>query len=127
MSVYIFNKEKEKDLYRVTAPKKKKTLTVYEKFSAEQIHNDTHLDTQGSDVSTPLNMTVPMEEVKHDDLLQNTQQGFSKDSMVLEASPHMAFAVTHDSEPAFLPVKIAGGLSKRRVDRVKSRLVQKPL
>ena len=44
MSVYILNKDKEKDLYRVTSPKKKKALTVYDKFSVLQIHNDTHLE-----------------------------------------------------------------------------------
>jgi len=44
MSVYIFNKDKEKDLYWVVGHNKKKTLTVYEKFNANQIHNDTHLD-----------------------------------------------------------------------------------
>jgi DUF2075 family protein len=33
MSVYIFSKDKERDLYRVTGPKKKRTLTVFEKFN----------------------------------------------------------------------------------------------
>lgn len=48
MSVYIFSKDKEKDLYRVTGPKKKRTLTVFEKFNTNQIHNDTHYDESDS-------------------------------------------------------------------------------
>ena len=34
MNVYILNKDKDKDLYRVIGHNKKKTLTVYEKFNA---------------------------------------------------------------------------------------------
>lgn len=128
MSVYIFNKEKEKDLYRVIAvSKKKKTLTVYEKFNADQIHNETHIEEHQTDLNTPLNISIPLEETKHDEALQqNTQQGFSKENSPLEGNPKMAYGGSDDSEPAFLPVKI-GGLAKRRVDRVKSKLVQKPL
>jgi len=44
MSVYIFDKEKDKDLYRVSGPKKKRTLTIFEKFNSNQIHNDTYYD-----------------------------------------------------------------------------------
>lgn len=35
MSVYVFSKDKEKELYRVTGMRRKKALSVYEKFSPE--------------------------------------------------------------------------------------------